>query len=123
VIEFDVWDKDSIGKDDYRTLHKLLATNNGQQPISSSDMAKKTKNFALTVGFASIDIGKVLEHNKKLSQKFELPLRPRPETKKKTAEKIKGVLFVTLIFPDIVCISPTILHIYNFISNIFPFSS
>jgi hypothetical protein len=73
VIEFDVWDKDSIGKDDY-------------------------------LGFASIDIGKVLEHNKKLSQKFELPLRPRPETKKKTAEKIKGVLFVTLMFPDVLLI-------------------
>jgi hypothetical protein len=54
------------------------------------------------VGYASIDIGKVLEKSKEPIQKFDLPLRPRPETKKKTAEKIKGTLIVTLKFPDTV---------------------
>lgn len=54
------------------------------------------------MGFAFIDIGKVLESNKKLAQKFELPLKPRPDTKKKIAEKIKGTLVVTLMFPDCV---------------------
>jgi Ca2+-binding EF-hand superfamily protein len=69
VIEFDVWDKDIIGKHDF-------------------------------LGYASIDIGKALEASKEPSQKFVLTLRPRPETKKKTAEKIKGTLVVTLKFPE-----------------------
>lgn len=69
IIEFDVWDKDMIGKDDF-------------------------------LGHASIDIGKTLEKSKEATQRFELTLRPRPETKKKTAEKIKGVLIVSLKFPD-----------------------
>jgi len=57
------------------------------------------------VGYASIDIGKTLVASKEASQKFVLPLRPRPETKKKTAAKIKGQLHVTLDFPAAVSIA------------------
>lgn len=86
VLEFDVYDHDKIGSDEFR---KFISNDTVQQTSEQTSMA---------VGYAKFEVAS-MKANVNSHMEVSLPLGPRPDTKPKVAQLITGTLQITVDVP------------------------